>query len=249
MQMRRYACMGTLFFVAVCCMFPNTTLGGEIDTRGIFAHTNMERYRAHVPLLSSNEILNRVAYRKMVDMFTRQYFAHESPSGEDVSYLAESAGYEYLSVGENLALGTFASSGEIVRAWMNSPGHKKNILNQKYAEIGIAVGRNIYKGRSMWIAVQAFGLPKNSCPEVHSGLRDEIDTISFKLTLLEKLLAIREASAKESGIRQSVYTKRVQAYNTTVALYNALVGDHRDLIKKYNEEVRLFNECIDVKAS
>ena len=53
--------------------------------------------------------------------------------------MAKKAGYEYISVGENLAMGNFKNDGDLVEAWMNSPGHRANILSFKYKELGVAV--------------------------------------------------------------------------------------------------------------
>ena len=144
-----------------------------LNATSILAYTNAQRYKEHIPLLSTNALLSDVARKKMIDLFARQYFAHESPTGDSVSDLAHDAGYEYIVVGENLALGDFGSSKAVVDAWMNSPGHKKNILSKSYSEIGIAVGRSMYKGRYTWIAVQSFGFPKSGCPNVDPVLRTD----------------------------------------------------------------------------
>jgi uncharacterized protein YkwD len=92
-------------------------------------------------------------------MFENQYFAHESPTGEKVSDLAKKFGYDFLLIGENLAMGNFSSDEDLVLAWMESPGHRENILNEKYQEIGVAVKKGIFEGKEVWIAVQHFGLP------------------------------------------------------------------------------------------
>jgi uncharacterized protein YkwD len=52
--------------------------------------------------------------------------------------LAKKVNYEYVVVGENLAEGDFTSDADLVKGWMDSPGHRANILNTKYEEIGIA---------------------------------------------------------------------------------------------------------------
>jgi len=164
----------------------------EINAIGVLAYTNAQRYRGGLPLLSTNDALSRTAATKLQDLFARQYFAHESPSGESVADLAKRAGYAYLAVGENLALGDFSTSRAVVEAWMDSPGHRKNILSETYSEIGIAAGRSYYDGRYTWIIVQAFGLPKSSCPSVNIVLNDEIKAYEERLELLETIAQLRE---------------------------------------------------------
>lgn len=106
---------------------------GEIDTEvslsnsGILAETNSERARLGLSPLRISSNLNAAATLKVIDMFARQYFEHTSPTGVTISDLSESVGYDYILVGENLALGNFSSDAALVAAWMGSPGHRANI--------------------------------------------------------------------------------------------------------------------------
>jgi len=118
-----------------------------LTSDGTFSWTNTQRVINGAGLLSRSELLDGVAEFKMNDMFARQYFAHEAPTGEGVSNLAEDFGYEFILVGENLALGDFEDDKALLEAWMASPGHRENILNDKYREIGIAVGKESFDGR------------------------------------------------------------------------------------------------------
>ena len=65
--------------------------------------------------------------------------------------------YPYLAAGENLALGDFKNANELVAAWMASPGHRANILNGVYRDIGVATGFDAFEGRKTIIVVQIFG--------------------------------------------------------------------------------------------
>ena len=60
-------------------------------------------------------------------------------------------------------------------AWMNSPGHRANILNPHFQEIGVAVGKGMYEGHETWIAVQSFGMPLSACPASDANLKIKID--------------------------------------------------------------------------
>lgn len=127
----------------------------------VILETNNQRKRNGLEFLSENPKLNAAANYKMRDMFSRQYFGHYAPDG--TSGLAEILtrfNYQYRMAGENLAIGNFKNSAELVTLWMASPGHKENILKSNYAEIGIAVGENLFDGRQTKIAVQVFGTPR-----------------------------------------------------------------------------------------
>src|SRR6185369_15716694 len=117
-----------------------------------------------LPALKENALLDKAAKKKLDDMFAQQYFEHINPQGKGPSDLAKSVGYDYIAIGENLALGNFKNDAELVQAWMDSPGHRANILNKQYTEIGVAVGQGTYEGKKTWLAVQEFGRPTSSCP-------------------------------------------------------------------------------------
>ena len=121
----------------------------------IVAQTNIQRYNnGQLPPLIENVKLDEAAKAKAEDMFQKQYFEHISPSGVGPGDLATRFGYEYILEGENLILGNFASEKELVQAWMDSPGHRANILHNRYTEIGVAIVKGIYNGENVWICVQ-----------------------------------------------------------------------------------------------
>lgn len=215
---------------------------------GVLAYTNVERYKAGLPFLTSNAELSQAAYAKLQDLFTRQYFAHEAPvSGDTISEVAKRYGYTYLTVGENLALGDFTSNKHVVESWMGSPGHKENILSPKYTEIGIAVGRGMHMGRNVWIAVQAFGMPRSSCPAIDDEVRQKLDTIENQLKILEVMADLRRDAIEENGLSRSEYNERVALYNKVADLYNMYVAQHKKLVATFNDDVDAFNECVDTK--
>jgi len=216
---------------------------------GVLAHTNAQRYLEGLHILESDTTLSQVAYTKMQDLFARQYFAHEAPTGESVGDLATDAGYAYISVGENLALGDFSSNKDVVEAWMDSPGHRANILSETYTDIGIAAGRGRYEGRTTWVVVQAFGLPRSSCPGVDANLGARIDSLQSRLDLLERIVTIRRDATEERGITRSEYNRRVASYNTAAELYNNTVERYRSYAESYNAGVDEVNSCIINKVN
>jgi uncharacterized protein YkwD len=97
-----------------------------------------------LPLLKGSAKLRRAAVGHSDDMVAEGFFAHESPSGTDMAERILSTGYaagQGWSLGENIAWGTgsLATAAEIQHAWMESPGHRANILRRQFREIGIGI--------------------------------------------------------------------------------------------------------------
>ncbi|MFB4169960.1 SafA/ExsA family spore coat assembly protein [Virgibacillus sp. JSM 102003] len=97
---------------------------------------NKERAEAGLPALKYDWELARVAKYKSRDMNNVGYFSHNSPTYGSPFTMMKDFGISYKSAGENIARGQ-ASAEEVVNAWMNSPGHRKNILNENYTHIGV----------------------------------------------------------------------------------------------------------------
>ena len=106
---------------------------------------NAERKTRGLAALARDGRLDTAARRHAADMVERQYFAHRSPEGRQSSDRIRAAGYLASAttwvVGENLAWGTYdlATPRAIVKAWMRSPGHRANMLDRRYREIGLGV--------------------------------------------------------------------------------------------------------------
>jgi hypothetical protein len=211
----------------------------------IIEETNLQRQQnGQLPVLVENEILNKVAIAKANDMFVKQYFEHISPDGLGPGELAQKYGYNYILEGENLILGNFESEKEVVQNWMNSPGHRANILNNRYTQIGVAIIKGFYKGQQAWIGVQEFGLPLSACSEPNLDFKNKID---FDKNQLEQMSIQIEASKKQIGNINSkniVYKQMVEDYNQMVNQYNSLAQVVKEEIENYNNQVNIFNNCV-----
>ncbi len=212
---------------------------------GVIEWTNVQREKYGLPKLKENAKLNLSAELKVQDMFLQQYFAHDSPSGATVGNLADGAGYEFIAIGENLALGNFENNEVLVQAWMDSPGHRANILNNRYQEIGVMVLKGTFEGKSTWLAVQHFGLPLSVCPSPDETIKititadqNKIDEIFKELETLQTEIRVMRPK------RGSVYQEKINQYNELVAEYNLLIEQAKLIINEYNRQVRLFNECL-----
>ncbi|MFE7754561.1 sigma-70 family RNA polymerase sigma factor [Streptomyces sp. NPDC057429] len=113
---------------------------------------NAERAREGCGAVGTDERLATAASRHSADMVERDYFSHTSPDGTDPGARITSAGYRWSTYGENIAKGQ-TTAAAVMEAWMNSPGHKANILNCAFKEIG--VGRQESSGGPVW--TQNFG--------------------------------------------------------------------------------------------
>ncbi len=216
---------------------------GALTRQGVILLTNAERTKSALSPLASNTLLNQVAEKKMKDMFERQYFEHDSPDGKGVSDLAREFGYDYILIGENLALGNFSDDSDLVTAWMNSPGHRANILKPGYTEIGVAVGEGMYEGEKVWIGVQSFGTPSSVCPDPSAKLKAEIESLGSSLEKKEIALNAKKKEVDAMDHSNPQYNQKVDEYNALVREYNALAAALKIKVADYNEQVRVSNDC------
>lgn len=217
-----------------------------LTVRGAIEETNRHRREAGLPELEENALLSISAQKKVDDMFERQYFEHDAPTGEGAGDLVSEAGYEFVVVGENLALGNYKNDTVLVQAWMDSPGHRENILKSSYTQIGIAVARGKFEGRDTWLAVQHFAKPVSACPAINENIKTQIDESNAKLDSLKADLESRkEDLEKKPNTREESdeYNKKVDEYNGLVSEYNSLLDNTKSLVNEYNLQVNSFNEC------
>lgn len=223
---------------------PAGTTNTTLSVSGVVAFTNSFRTANGVNPLAQNTALNVAAGMKLNDMFDHQYFDHVSPSGITPSFWVEQSGYEYKATGENLALGFFSDDKDLVEAWMASPGHKANILNPAFEEIGVAVGKGMFDGKEQWLAVQVFGDPLPQCTSPNNTTKAEITTLQNSVSAQSFLLAEKKQDIESTPKNDPDYNKKVEAYNALVSAYNADVAILKRLVVQFNAEVEAYNTCI-----
>lgn len=167
-HMLQKAAAGGIFFLIVLtftivniqslALITSTWLSGAILPSVLIDLTNDNRVDGSLGSLRHNPLLDEAARLKAEDMAKKEYFAHDSPTGVTPWYWFKRVGYEYTHAGENLAV-HFSDSDEVVKAWMKSPGHRANIMNGDYTEIGIGTAKGEYKGAPTIYVVQLFGRP------------------------------------------------------------------------------------------
>ena len=218
-----------------------------ISARDVITFTNKERVRAGLAALGENTILDQAALYKAKDMLKRKYFAHVAPDGETMSTIATREGYAYLVVGENLALGDFSTAASLVDAWMNSPGHRANILNGSYREIGVAVAQGIYEGQLSIVSVQVFATPRSVCPIVDATIKTRLDAQEAALTAAHKTLDTLKGELESlRSTDPDLYNQKVSEFNARVADYNNFVERQKQEVAEYNKTVTATNKCIQV---
>ena len=210
----------------------------------VVEETNNARIQEGLPPLKSNQLLIQSAEIKTRDMIDRHYFEHESPTGESVSDLGDRVEYPYIIMGENLALGNFKDAADLVRAWMESPGHRANILNPLYQEIGVYALRGNFEGQEVWFAVQHFGTNRNTCPSIDAKLRSDIAAMNAQLDIQEVEIERKKRELEEMNRGDDSYDTVVNEFNTMITTYNKLLGISQKSIVEYNKQVTTFNACL-----
>ncbi|MGE7184368.1 CAP domain-containing protein [Peribacillus sp. NPDC006672] len=109
---------------------------GQSVEQQVLSLVNEERSKSGLPSLEMDTAVSNIANMKSEDMRDKNYFNHTSPSYGSPFDMMKSFGISYKYAGENIAAGQ-PSADAVMKSWMNSPGHKANILNKNYTHIGI----------------------------------------------------------------------------------------------------------------
>ncbi|TDC68078.1 hypothetical protein E1200_12765 [Actinomadura sp. GC306] len=128
---------------------PATTSGGPAAQ--VIALVNKERAKQGCRAVTADPLLTRAAQAHSADMKRRGFFDHTNPDGKDPGDRITATGYRWSTYGENIAKGQ-PTAASVMKAWMNSPGHRANILNCRFAEIGVGL---VTSGGPYW--TQNFG--------------------------------------------------------------------------------------------
>jgi hypothetical protein len=203
-------------------------------------------------------------------MFQKQYIGHVSPTGEQASDHAQRLGYHYKIIAENIASGNFLNNQKVIDGWMQSPGHRQNVLSPDIKEIGVAIDRGQFQGANSWIAVQIFGLQslpvstKKRCIPPPQDLYAELESRNMEVSNLEgRLSRFRQELDEEissieadrkylgnNGQGVNGLNVRINSYNEKSAWYNSSLADlvaQRAILKSmaddYNKRVQAYRDC------
>lgn len=136
---------GVFLFGALTLCLASTAMAGPV--REVAQLTNHYRAKFGLPPLQISTTLEYVAQSHGDDMGRNGYFSHVGRDGSDIGDRAQRGGYRYCVIAENIAMG-HRSPRAVVRGWINSPGHRANLLDHEVAEIGVTRGRG-----DIWVMV------------------------------------------------------------------------------------------------
>ena len=129
--------------------------GANTPAAQVLSITNAERAKVGCKALKTDTDLTTAAQGHSADMAKNDYFSHDSQDGRSPFDRMKNAGYSFSAAAENIAMGQLTPS-DVMTAWMNSAGHKANILNCTYTQIGIGIAKD-KNGAPYW--TQDFGKP------------------------------------------------------------------------------------------
>ena len=217
----------TVLFVALATIAQEHPTTPDL-TPLIEAH-NRVRAEAKLPALKANPQLTEAARAHALDMAEHQELSHEGSDGSTVSKRVKQRGYRYQDVGENIATGE--TTEQVMRMWMDSPPHRKNILFN-FSEIGVAMAPDS-EGSKYWCVV--FGRPW-----------PKVDTAKGPSAIIAALKRAR-SDAKRSVVKEDPNLTRVANYFARdLAARKVLEGQDRnhqtpfDILKRQDYEARQF---------
>jgi len=205
---------------------------------------NENRALYNITPLTRNSTLERAASEKANDMAFYSYFAHISPTGITPWYWFTKAGYHFVYAGENLAI-NFNDSEAVTRAWMDSPGHRANILNGNFTEIGIATANGYYEGHPTIFVVQLFGKPitastlaTSPAPAVASAEVESSPIVEPEVTIvseIDRFVAVKNTQVTDESLATNLGSEGkvgtpVTKYGTTPAKILSSPGSLLDII-------------------
>lgn len=128
----------------------NTATTGDYSAfqKKVVDLVNAERAKAGLKPLKMNTQLSKTATLKSQDMAKNNYFDHNSPTYGSPFDMMKKYGISYKTAGENIAMGQ-TTPEQVMKGWMNSPGHRANILKASFTQIGVGVAKNS-AGRLYW---------------------------------------------------------------------------------------------------
>ena len=241
----------------------------NLNAASVIYLTNKAREGNGLPPLLGNHLLDAIAHARAKDMLEKQYFAHISPTGQQASDLAQEFGYAYKIIAENIGSGHFYTNQKIVDGWMQSPGHRENILSSDVRDMGAAVVKGNMKGKETYVAVQIFGLQSppvahNDCVTPSENLIRDIEIKKAEITSLRnQLVRLQDEldADQESIERDKKYTyedaqriqkinEKIHVFNEKSLWYNRLVAEAKakatvmeSMVDEYNRKLQDYNQC------
>lgn len=206
-------------------------LATDINTKDLLESVNKKRIENGLSLLKIDSDLSKAAFLKAQDMFAKGYWAHFAPDGTTPWSFIDQAGYHYKYAGENLAR-DFAVSDQVVSAWMNSPTHKKNLLDSRFEDMGLAVVNGKINGEETTLVVQLFGEKTNNIAKIESSTINTTP-INNSYSLVAGAVNIKSENATSKNPTVNIFslTKKL-SFGLSLFIIILLYIDARLILKK-----------------
>jgi hypothetical protein len=166
------------------------------------------------------ELVNESRLSHGLDMFEKQYFSHNTPEGTEPWYWIENEGYDYKYAGENLAI-NFVSAEKQHAAWMESPTHRKNILNAQYQDMGVAAVSGKFENTQTIIVVQFFGQKMNVSAQ---AMKDAAEQASTQLASATKGAALEPQLQSVKNAYKNTFTPTINAFDDSYEMAVSVIS-------------------------
>ncbi len=233
----------------------------KLDAPHIIKLTNEYRLSLGLTPLRENFQLTHAAEYRANDMISNRYYAHVNPTtGEGPGEAIEDVNYRYRTYAENIAMGNWQSNRHLVDGWINSPGHRANIVNPNIREIGVAIVKDNITPLGdppVYYGVQLFASPMPDCSspsEADKALLQEMQRknddiwkrVNTKKSEIEQLqLRInREQNNNTKNRMISDYNREVSAYNSLVSQAKGTQESLKLVVQSYNNKINEYNTCM-----
>lgn len=184
----------------------------NINQEELLNITNKDREKEGLQKLVINDDLSKAAYLKGLDMFQKNYWAHNSPTGDTPWVFFKKAGYDYTYAGENLARG-FATSSDVVKAWMESQSHRENMLSPNYQEVGFAVIDGKLLGEDTTLVVEMFGSKTAEVAQVK-----DVNSSQTKALLSPQKTTLQKPLIASSVKHDSLINSKALSWNLSIVV-------------------------------
>lgn len=186
-----------LLVVAPLVLPSHSVFSSAITVQNIIKLTNAERAAYDLPVLKTASQLSLAAQKKAKDMADNGYFAHRSPTGQNMRDFIQSTGYQYDEAGENLAM-KFLDAEHLTEAWILSASHRQNLLSSMYDETGVGIAQGRQNDEPVIYVVQYFAHRSKASKEA-TAIKAASLTLSNPPPAMQKVVSEDFVAATSSG--------------------------------------------------
>ncbi len=208
-----------LSIAAISSVFIFAPKASALSSQQLIELTNQQRLDAGFEELKNSSTLQKSANLKAAHMCKNHYWSHDAPDGSTPWTFIKIAGYDYVAAGENLAA-DFNTDAGVIKGWMNSPGHKANLLSSKYDDIGIAISTCNLTGTVTQVVVAHYGALKQvSQPQNNKVVSDAAVQVVENEGLVQSASSTPDISKQDQTILETKRARIVKLFTDLLVLY------------------------------